>query len=50
MSSQPSTVNHDQLERLAERFRAVCESAVDPLEVASALEFDGVSDRAARTD
>jgi hypothetical protein len=33
---------------LAERFRRVCESAVDPLEIASALEFDGVSDRAAR--
>jgi len=36
------------LESLTERFRTVCESAVDPLEVASALEFDGVSDRAAR--
>jgi hypothetical protein len=35
---------------LAERFAAVCESAVDPLEVASALEFDGISDRAARAD
>jgi hypothetical protein len=29
---------------LCERFHAVCESAVDPLEVASALEFDGFSD------
>ena len=38
------------LDELAERFRRVCESAVDPLEVASALEFDGVSDRAARAE
>jgi hypothetical protein len=26
-------------------FAGVCESAVDPLEIASALEFDGLSDR-----
>ena len=42
------TENDGPLEELAERFRAVCESAVDPLEVASALEFDGFSDRMAR--
>jgi hypothetical protein len=48
MSSQLTTENDGPLEELAERFRAVCESAVDPLEVASALEFDGVSDRVAR--
>jgi hypothetical protein len=48
MSSQLTTENNGPLEELAERFRAVCESAVDPLEVASALEFDGVSDRVAR--
>ena len=48
--SHLSTASHEQLEQLAERFRAVCESAVDPLEIASALEFDGVSDRAARAD
>jgi hypothetical protein len=48
MSSQLTTDNDERLEELAERFRAVCESAVDPLEVASALEFDGVSDRVAR--
>lgn len=29
---------------LCEKFGTVCESAVDPLEVASALEFDGYSD------
>lgn len=29
---------------LCEKFSSVCESAVDPLEVASALEFDGFSD------
>jgi hypothetical protein len=38
------------LEELAERFRGIVRSAVDPLEVASALEFDGVSDRAARAE
>ena len=49
MSSQLTTANNDgALAELAERFRAVCESAVDPLEVASAPEFDGVSDRVAR--
>jgi hypothetical protein len=35
---------------LAEKFARVCESAVDPLEVASALEFEGYGDRAARED
>jgi hypothetical protein len=34
---------------LCEQFAAVCESAVDPLEIASALEFEGVGDHAART-
>jgi hypothetical protein len=33
---------------LCEQFAAVCESAVDPLEIASALEFEGVGDHAAR--
>jgi hypothetical protein len=32
------------IERLCEQFAAICESAVDPLEIASALEFEGVSD------
>jgi hypothetical protein len=35
---------------LCERFSAVCQSAVDPLEVASALEFDGFSDRTVRDE
>jgi hypothetical protein len=35
---------------LAEKFTPVCQSAVDPLEVASALEFEGYGDRAARED
>ena len=35
------------LEDLAGRFRLICESAVNPLEIASALEFDGISNRAA---
>ncbi len=50
MSTQLAEENHLPLEKLAERFAAVCESAVDPLEVASALEFDGVSDRTARAE
>jgi hypothetical protein len=33
---------------LCEEFAPVCESAVDPLEIASALEFDGLSDQMAR--
>jgi hypothetical protein len=35
---------------LCEKFSAVCESAVDPLEVASALEFDGFSDNTVKLD
>jgi hypothetical protein len=50
MSSQLAAETEGPLEELAQRFAAICESAVDPLEVASALEFDGVSDRAARTE
>jgi hypothetical protein len=48
MSSRLTTGNDGALDELAERFRTICESAVDPLEIASALEFDGVSDRVAR--
>jgi hypothetical protein len=33
---------------LCERFLGVCESAVDPLEISSALEFDGLNDSAVR--
>lgn len=35
------------LAELCEQFVLVCESAVDPLEVSSALEFDGLNDQAA---
>jgi hypothetical protein len=35
---------------LCEQFSAICESAVDPLEVASALEFDGFSDNSVRRE
>ena len=35
---------------LCEKFSAVCESAVDPLEIASALEFDGFSDHSVRSE
>jgi hypothetical protein len=34
---------------LCEKYSVVCESAVDPLEIASALEFDGFSDRSVRS-
>jgi hypothetical protein len=33
---------------LCEQFAAICASAVDPLEIASALEFEGLGDRAAK--
>lgn len=36
------------LEELCERFVTVCETAVDPLEIAVALEFDGWTDQALR--
>ncbi|MGD0245660.1 MAG: hypothetical protein ABSB59_35785 [Streptosporangiaceae bacterium] len=36
------------LAELCEQFIGVCESAVDPLEISSALEFDGLNDQAAR--
>lgn len=37
----------DSVAALCADFGQVCESAVDPLEIASALEFDGMSDQAA---
>jgi len=37
------------IDELCQAFAGVCESAVDPLEIASALEFDGLNDQAART-
>ena len=36
------------LAELCEQFILVCESAVDPLEISSALEFDGLNDQAVR--
>jgi hypothetical protein len=42
--SAPATVA-----ALCEEFGEVCRSAVDPLEIASALEFEGIGDQAART-
>jgi hypothetical protein len=38
----------DTVAGLCEEFAEVCASAVDPLEVASALEFDGISDQMVR--
>jgi hypothetical protein len=48
MTAQPDSDIRERLEELAGRFTEACESAVNPLEVASALEFDGISDRTAR--
>lgn len=36
------------LDELCEQFIDVCRSAVDPMEISSALEFDGLNDQAAR--
>ena len=36
------------VDELCGKFAHVCESAVDPLEISSALEFEGLSDQAAR--
>jgi hypothetical protein len=36
------------IEELCEQFAPVCESAVDSLEISSALEFDGLNDQAVR--
>jgi hypothetical protein len=38
----------DEIGELCQRFLGVCESAVDPLEISSALEFDGLNDKAVR--
>ena len=37
-----------ELDELCMKFARVCESAVDPMEISSALEFDGLNDQAAR--
>ena len=44
MARGPDGTDPPTVAALCEKFGAVCESAVDPLEVASALEFDGFSD------
>ena len=36
------------VDELCQQFALVCESAVDPLEISSALEFEGLSDQAAQ--
>ena len=38
----------DSVNELCEEFADVCRSAVDSLEIASALEFEGLSDQAAQ--
>jgi len=40
-------ISADPVDMLCREFRSVCESAVDPLEIASALEFDGMNDAVA---
>src|SRR5580704_2014031 len=48
----PANGQHHRVPRtvaaLCEQFSAVCASAVDPLEIASALEFEGLGDQAAK--
>ena len=44
----PESPRHRGVEELCEEFVAVCESAVHPLEIAGALEFDGWTDHALR--
>jgi len=42
------TLNFHAIDILCDQFRSICASAVDPLEISSALEFEGISDQAAR--
>lgn len=46
--TSPAGGKSESFEELCERFRELCASAVDPLEIAAALEADGRSDQAAR--
>jgi hypothetical protein len=45
---QPAVTRPRVIAELCEQFAAVCESAVDPLEIASALEFEGLNDQTVR--
>ncbi len=47
-AAQPGTGTLGDIDELCEQFVLVCESAVDPLEISSALEFEGLNDQAAR--
>ena len=42
------TLNFHAIDILCDQFRSICASAVDPLEISSALEFEGISDQAAQ--
>ncbi len=42
------TLNFHTIDILCTQFQSICASAVDPLEISSALEFEGISDQAAR--
>ena len=44
--SRSEVIPSDDVDALCEEFRAVCQSAVEPLEIASTLEFNGWSDHA----
>jgi hypothetical protein len=46
--TRPARVPEARITELCERFTSVCESAVDPLEVACGLEFEGINDATAR--
>jgi hypothetical protein len=42
------TLNFHTIDILCTQFHSICASAVDPLEISSALEFEGINDQAAR--
>jgi hypothetical protein len=42
------TLDFHAIDVLCDQFHSICASAVDPLEISSALEFEGISDQAAR--
>jgi hypothetical protein len=47
-AAHPALTRPRVIAELCEQFAAVCESAVDPLEIASALEFEGLNDQTVR--
>jgi len=46
--ARPGAAGRRDIGELCAQFASVCESAVDPLEISSALEFEGLNDQAVR--